>query len=590
MSLDGIVIHALVDEFNTKLVNAKIDKVYQPEKDEIHLNIHSKKNKYKLLISASSNNTRIHLTNISKSNPISPPMFCMLLRKHLQGTRIVNISQPEFERIIYFDVKGVNELGELTEKRLIVEIMGKHSNIILVEKNGDKIIDAIKRIYPDISTIRQVLPGMSYSLPPSQNKINPLTTINHNFFSNIPTEYYSLEIYKYIYKSFMGISPLVAREICFDAGIEYNTPIAELDIKSLDKLNISFDKLLNQINNNTYEPTIVKNDDTIIAFSAINLKQYHNDIFITDTSMSKILQTYYTQRDLSERIKQSSYDLRKNITNKIERNRKKLAKQQQQVLEAQKREKYKIYGELITSNIYKLSKGDTNLECINYYSENQEIINIKLDKKLYPAQNAQKYYKKYNKLKNTAIYAAEQIEKTKQELLYLENVLYSINNCTNLLELDEIKEELLNEGYIKEKTKKKAKKKKKNEATKPRHYISSEGYDIYVGKNNNQNDYITLKLAQKEDLWLHTKEIAGSHVIVKANNTEIPEKTIIEAAILAAYYSKGNQSSNVPIDYTLKKNVKKPNGAKPGMVIYKTNSTIYVTPDEKIINNLKEIK
>ncbi|WDV47628.1 NFACT RNA binding domain-containing protein [Clostridiaceae bacterium M8S5] len=590
MSLDGLVIHALVDEFNDKLLTGKIDKVYQPEKDEIHITIRSNKNNYRLLISASSNNTRLHLTDISKKNPISPPMFCMLLRKHLQGTKIINITQHELERIVFFDVKGTDELGELTEKRLIVEIMGKHSNIILIEKSSGKIIDSIKRIYPDTSTIRQVLPNMTYALPPSQNKINPLTALDSNPFANIPEDYKLSEVFRFIYKHFMGVSPLVAKEICYRANVDMSSKVSELDVDSVDRLNTCFKSIFTDIVNNNFSPTIARNDTDIIAYSAIDLKQYSSETIIKGDSMSNILKDFFTQRDILERIKQSSHSLRKTITNKLDRNKKKKVKQEQQIAESHKRDKYKIYGELVTANIYRLEKGDISFECINYYSEDQETIEIKLDKRLDPSQNAQKYYKKYNKLKNTAIYTTEQLKKTKEEILYLENVLFSINNCSQIDELDEIKQELIDGGYIKKViTKKNKAKTKANEATKPRHYISSEGYDIFVGKNNNQNDYITLKLAQKNDLWLHTKEIAGSHVIVKLNNDEIPDKTLEEAAMLAAYHSKASKSSTVPVDYTHKKNIKKPNGAKPGMVIYKTNYTIYVTPDENIINSIKEV-
>lgn len=590
MSLDGIVINSLVYELSNKIINGRIDKIYQPEKDEIILNIRSDRNNYKLILSASSNNPRIHIINTLKDNPMSPPMFCMLLRKHLQGAKITNISQTSFERIVNIHISSYDELGVLKEKLLTIEIMGRHSNIILIDSDNNKIIDSIKRVPPSLSSVRQVLPGMEYSLPPNQDKLNPLLIDKDTFINIIQSHNEGTLCYKFLYEAFMGISPLISKEICYNANIELNTKIGEnINIENLYN---SFNSLFDKVRKCDYEPNIIfDSNKNVISFSAIDINQFSDVSKKCDESMSSILQEYYVVRDSSDRIKQKSSSLKKNISNKLERNLNKLSKQKKELFDSTKREKYKIYGDLIISNIYKIEDSQKELECQNYYSEDLETLKIPLDPRLNPSQNAQKYYKKYNKLKSAYEVVSLEIHKTNEDIDYLENVLLSIENCSNPSELDEIREEVAKEGYLKLKNNRKDKKDKKNKnnVSKPQHYISSDGYDIYVGKNNNQNDYLTMKFADKNDYWLHTKEIPGSHVIIKSKGSQIPDDTIIEAATLAAFFSKAKMSSNVPVDYTERKNVKKPNGSKPGMVIYENNNTIYVTPDESKINELKKV-
>ncbi|AFS78699.1 fibronectin-binding protein FbpA [Gottschalkia acidurici 9a] len=589
MALDGIVLKNICAELKSTLIEGKIDKVHQPENDEIFLSIRSKGQNIKLLISASSNNPRIYITDFSKQNPSNPPMFCMLLRKHLQGGKIVDIEQVSLERIIKISIQSLSELGDLTIKELIVEIMGKHSNIILVDRDSGKIIDSIKRIPLSVSSIRQVLPGLNYSLPPSQNKLYPIDITKQEFFNLIDSSSNNPAVYKFLYSNFIGLSPLVAKEICFLSNIDDNVKLDFLSNEDKENLFNNFNSIYNLVKNNKYNPVIIKDksDYEVIEFSSLNLMQFGDLPKNYFDSVSKLLDYFYLTRDKIDRIKQKSNDLRKSISIKLERALNKLSKQKQELLDAEKREKFKIYGELLTANIYRLEKGLEEVELENFYSEDLEPVKIRLDKNRTPSQNAQRYYKKYNKLKNAHEVVSEQLLKTKEEVNYLENILLALDTSTEVEELDEIREELVSEGYIRKSSSKV--KKSNKDASSPHHYISKDGFNIYVGKNNKQNDYLTLKFASKEDIWLHTKDIPGSHVIIKSEGKDIPEDTLLEAALLAGFYSKGKMSSNVPIDYAERKHVRKPSGAKPGMVIYDTNNTVYITPSIENISKIKKL-
>lgn len=594
MALDGIVIYSLVEEFSSKLIGGKIDKIYQPEEDELLLTIRNKGENYKLLLSANSSNPRTYTTaTYKKENPMSAPLFCMLLRKHLLNGRIVNIHQPDFERIIRITIESYDELKIKTSKDLIIEIMGRHSNIMLVDNEENKILDSIKRIPLSISSYRQVLPGKTYLNPPSQNKLNPLNEVSLEKFIDTISKNKNV-LYKSIYSSFDGISPLIAREICFRSNINEDTHVDYLEQHQFEKIYNVFTRFFNQIKNKIFYPCIAidKRLYKIIDFSCVKLTMYNHFSFAENESISFILDKYYFEKDVKERINQKSQALRKSISTKLDRLYNKLKKQKEELLESENASVYKTYGELITSYIYMIKKGMDEIEVANFYDSDQNNIKIKLDKNLTPSENAQKYFKKYNKLKNASIEIKGQVEISQVEVDYLENIILNINNCENIEELEEIKEELIKEGYSKGRNNLKNKNKEKV-VTSPYEFISSDNFKIYVGKNNKQNDYITLKMAASDDIWMHTKNIPGSHVIIQSEGNEIPESTLLEGAILAAYFSKGKMSSKVPIDYTKRKNVKKPNGSKPGMVIYETNSTIYVTPSEeeivKIKNNKKEI-
>ena len=586
MALDGLVIHSIVNELSSKILGGKIDKVYQPENDEIFLHIRNNKENFKLVLSASSSNPRVYLANnYKKENPINAPMFCMLFRKYIQNGIIVDISQVGFERIIKITVESFDELKEKTKKDIYIEIMGRHSNIILTHSIDNKIIDSAKRIPFSISRVRQILPGMTYNLPPKQDKLNPLDNISKDDFINTLRDFDG-PVFKSIYSKFLGISPIVSKEICFRSNLNLKTNIIDLSLDDLNSLYHEFNNLFNSINNNNYNPCIVIDEsiDKVIDFSCINLSLFKNLTFINNTSMSKVLEDYYQTKDIKDRIHQRSSDLRKSISIKLDRLYHKLEKQQQELIDSENAEIFKIKGELLTSYIYMVEKGMESIEVANFYDPEYKNIIISLNKNLTPSENAQKYFKKYNKMKTAKKEITHQIELSLDEINYLENIILSIENCENLAELLDIREELTKEGYLRGKIKNK---KDSKLTTKPNEFISSDGFKILVGKNNKQNDHLTLKIADNNDIWLHTKNIPGSHVIIKTEGKSVSDETIYEAAMLAAFFSKSKMSAQVPVDYTKKKNIKKPNGAKPGMVIYETNSTVYVTPTEELVAKLK---
>ena len=538
------------------------------------------------MLSCSASNPRVYLANnYKKENPINAPMFCMLFRKYIQGGNIVNISQIGFERIIKISVESFDELKEKTTKDIIIEIMGRHSNIILTHSLDNKIIDSAKRIPPSVSRVRQILPGQTYVLPPKQDKLNPIDEVSLNLFVDTLTSFNG-PIFKAIYSKFLGVSPVIAKEICFRANIDENTLIDEISSNDISKVYKEFHNLFKFINNNIYNPSMIIDEsiDKVLDFSCINLSQFSNLSIINDDSISKILENYYATKDIKDRIHQRSSDLRKSISIKLDRLYNKLNKQEKELIESENAEIYKIKGELITSYIYMIEKGMESVEVANFYDPEYKNITISLNPNFTPSENAQKYFKKYNKMKTAKKEITSQIEITKEEINYLENIILSIENCENLAELMDIREELSKVGYLRAKNNIK---KETKLTTKPHEFISSNGFKILVGKNNKQNDNLTLKIASNEDIWMHTKNIPGSHVIIKTEGKEVPDETIFEGAMLAAFFSKSKMSSQVPVDYTKKKNVKKPNGSKPGMVIYETNSTIYVTPTEELIAKLK---
>ena len=510
----------------------------------------------------------------------------MLLRKYVQGGVITNIEQVGFERILKISVESFDELKEKTIKDIYVEIMGRHSNIILVQRNENRIVDAAKRIPISVSRVRQILPGQDYNLPPAQDKLNPLDSISLADFSN-RIKSFEGPCFKSIYSEFLGISPSIAREICFRAGIEKSESTSSLSDSDLKNLFNAFENLFKDIKEGNYSPCIILNEkiDKIVDFGCINMDMYHEFTTIHKDSISSAIEDYYKTKDIKDRINQRASVMKKNISIKLERLIHKLEKQQKELEESENAEIYKVKGELITSYIYMIEKGMESVDVQNFYDPEYKTVTIALKKNLTPSENAQKYFKKYNKLKNAKIEITNQMAMTKEEIEYLENTILGIENCENLKELKDIREELVKTGYVK--SQKKIGKKEIQPSTAPLEFKSSEGYQILVGKNNRQNDYLTLRLADNDDIWMHTKDIPGSHVIVKCAGHEPSDQTLFEAAVLAAYYSKARMSAKVPVDYTKRKNVKKPGGAKPGMVIYETNNTAYVTPTEEIVAQLK---
>ena len=589
MALDGLVVNSIAHELNSKLVGGKIDRVHQPENDELVLYIRNNKENFKLVLSSSASNPRIYIANdYKKENPIKAPMFCMLFRKYIQGGIITEISQINFERIIKISVESFDELKEKTTKDIYIEIMGRHSNIILVQNS--KIIDSIKRIPPSVSRVRQLLPNMTYELPPAQDKINPIKGTSIKSFINILREFDG-PIYKGIYSKFLGISPSVAKEICHRANLNPNDNGNDKTRDELSVLYRIFSDLFTNIKKDEYNPCIVidENVDKVIDFSCINLSYLDGNKFIKNDSISQIIEDYYKTKDFKERVHQRTADLRKSISIKLERLYHKQKKIEKELRDADNADEFKVKGELLTSYIYMIQKGMESVEVANFYDANYSNIRIALNKNLTPSENAQKYFKKYNKLKTAKIELTSQIAICNEEIEYLENIMLGIENCEKLEELDDINDELIKLGYAKAPFRYKAKK-DIDPTTKPNQFTSSDGFTILVGKNNKQNDYLTLRIADPEDLWMHTKNIPGSHVIIKCAGKEVPDNTLLEAATLAAYFSKARLSSQVPVDYTMKKHVKKPSGSKPGMVIYETNSTIYVTPTEELVVKLKNNK
>jgi len=587
MAMDSIAISALTHEFSNELIGAKVDKIHQPEKDQITLQLRGQSGNVKLLLSASSANPRTHFTRNTQTNPISAPMFCMLLRKHLAGGKIVDILQPDFERVLDFCIESYTELGDLTVKHLIIEIMGRHSNIIVTDANG-RIFDSIKHINALTSSVRQVMPGMTYAPPPSQNKLNPMLITYDDISDAIMPVSDSIKADKLIMQTFAGISPIVSRELCYRAFGNTDADMQTLDKNAKNRLCDAVWTLIEDIKNRRYKPCILQDSTSgkMMDFCAVGIKQYQNAATVEYIdSMNNAADSFFALRDASERKKQRSADLTKLIGNNIDRCVKKIVVLAQTIEDAKGKEQHKIYADLLTANIYRIDEGAKSVTLENFYSDDMESVTIPMDVSLSAGDNAQRYYKKYTKAKTAEAEAAKQMALAEEELAYLESITQACNMAQTDADLAEIKAELRAVGYIKGAADKKNKQAK---ASKPLHFVSSDGFDIYCGKNNVQNDNLTLRFANSSDLWFHTKGFAGSHTVIKLGvDKNVPDSTILEAANIAAYHSSARESSQVPVDYTHIKNVKKPSGAKPGMVIYERYNTIYVTPDDGMIAGME---
>lgn len=585
MPIDGVVVRNIARDLNNVLSNGRIDKVSQPEIDEIILSIRNGGTNYHLLLSSSPIYPRVHLTNLTKRNPINAPMFCMVLRKHLSGGRILKIEQHNLDRIIKIYVECYDELGNLSVKILFSEIMGRRSNIILVSEGSGLIVDSIKHLTADMNSYRQILPGIKYVYPPSRDKLEPLVISQNELLENLNNSDGNLNIGKFISTSLDGVSIFASREICRKALLDEGQLIGDLDYTSKNRLIESVFAFIDSVKNCSFKPCIYYDGDNMFDFYSFKLDYLEHMDVKAFPDISTTIEEFFSNKDRTDRIRQRSSDILKVINNNLNRCYKKLSIQEEKLNECSKKDTWKLYGDLIMAHLYEISKGQTKAAVTNYFDDNLAQIEIPLDIMLTPSENAQRYYKKYNKDKTAEASVTKQREENLEEIKYLEGQLVNLQNCTEDDEIDEIRAELVSLGY-KKKGKNTASRKKVQ--SKPLSFISSEGFEIYVGKNNLQNDYLTLKFASPQDIWMHTKEIPGSHVIIKCGGKEPGQATLDEAANLSAYYSKAKESSNVPVDYTERKNVKKPSGAKPGMVIYYTNRTIYITPDESKVKKMEK--
>ena len=578
MAFDGIVVANLVHELKEQLKDGRIAKIAQPEADELLLTVKTPSGQKRLSISADASLPLIYLTGTNKPSPITAPNFCMLLRKHIGGGRIVDVWQPKLERIIHFTIEHLDELGDLCRKDLIVEIMGKHSNIIFCTEDG-KIIDSIKHVPAQMSSVREVLPGRDYFIPDTMHKADPLN-VSLEEFASLLTEK-PVPLAKAVYTSFTGISPVTAEEICSLAGLDSSVPAKEYSEDILFHLYTQFSIYLSAVKEQNFSPAIYFDGPEPKEFASLPLTHFSGYTRKEYASVSEVLESFYSTRSRITRIRQKSADLRHVVQTALERNRKKYDLQLRQLRDTENREKFKVYGELINTYGYNLEEGAKKLEALNYYTN--KMISIPLDPTKTPQENAQRYFGKYNKQKRTFEALSELSQETKDDITYLESVQTALDIALTEDDLAGIKEELTNAGYIKRKfTRKKAKIKNT-----PLHYISSDGYHMYVGKNNLQNDELTFGLAVGNDWWFHAKQAPGSHVDVKTNGDELPDSTFEEAGRLAAYYSSMRGSEKVEIDYVEKKHVKKPKGAKPGFVVYYTNYSLVIDSD---ISGIREVQ
>ena len=574
MAFDAVAVRCLVKDLKDKLINSRIDKIHQPEKDEITINLRTMTDNFKLVLSASPAHPRVHFTNVSKKNPISAPMFCMLLRKRIGGGKLVAVRQQECDRVLFLDFECVNELGDTVLITVVCEIMGMYSNIIIVDSNG-VIIDSLKRVDLTMSSRRLVLPNIKYELPESQNKLNLLECTAIDVCTAVKNLDAEMPLNKALLRTIEGVSPIVCREIEYKV-MEGATNRIEGVL--FDRLAVEIERLKSVCSDCSGKPVVVyREDGKPMDFCFMNVEQYGDFAKVeSKESFSDLLDGFYEARDSRDRMRVKSQSLTKLLNNTLERLARKIAKQQSELERCADREHLRICGDLLQANIYRIERGAEYVDVENFYDENNAILRIKLNPAISPSANAQKYYKDYRKAKNAEIMLKEQLEKGREELDYIDSVLDTVDRAENEKDLAQIREELTEQGYLKVQKGKKP----RQTTLPPLEFESSDGFKILVGRNNRQNDKLTLKTASKNDMWLHTKDIHGSHVIVVSDGKKISDTAICEAAQLAAYHSKARNSSQVPVDYTLVRYVSKPNGSKPGMVIYVNNKTLYVKPSQ----------
>ncbi|MDH5161132.1 Rqc2 family fibronectin-binding protein [Heyndrickxia oleronia] len=568
MSFDGLFTRAMTKELADILKGGRINKIHQPYKNEMIMIIRANGKNHKLILSAHPSYARIQLTKEQHENPQEPSMFCMLLRKHLEGYLIEDIYQTELDRVVIFEIKGRNEIGDISYKQLYIEIMGRHSNIILVDKDRNMILDSIKHVPPAVNSYRSILPGQTYIAPPKQDKLNPLLASEDDILRTL--DFNSGKIDKQIVEHFSGLSPLLAKEIVHNAGLANRVTIPQ-----------AFLSIMNELKQHNYLPSITSST-TKEAFYLLPITYLDGEVKSFET-ISEMLDRYYFGKAERDRVKQQGHDLERFIKNEKEKNESKIEKLKTTLIDAKNADQYQLFGELLTANLHLVKKGMEQIEVVNYYDEHAKTVNISLDPRKSPSANAQAYFSKYQKAKNAIGIVQEQIDKAAVEIQYFERLMQQMESASPK-DIEEIRTELAEEGYIKLRQKRGTKNKSQKLTVEA--YSSSDGTEILVGKNNKQNDYLTNKLAARDEIWLHTKDIPGSHVVIRSKNPS--EETLLEAANLAAYFSKAKDSSSVPVDYTKVRNVKKPNGAKPGFVIYEQQQTVYVTPTADKVLSMKK--
>lgn len=571
MAFDGITISCMAHELQEKLEGGRISKIAQPEADELLLTVKSREGNFRLLLSASASLPLVYLTEGNKPGPMTAPNFCMLLRKHISGGRILSVTQPSLERILRFEIEHLDEMGDLCRKYLAVELMGKHSNIIFCS-DTDQVIDSIKHVSAQMSSVREVLPGRPYFIPDTQGKADPLDITEEDFTALISKK--AAKLSKALYTSLTGLSPIAAEEICAQASLDSDRAANSYGQAELIHLYRTFTRFLEPVRTGKYEPVIYYDGKTPVEFSCLPLTIYGHCRKEAFSSVSGLLERYYAEKNTLTRIRQKSTDLRRIVQTALERNVKKYDLQAKQLKDTEKREKYRIYGELINTYGYGVGQGSKSFEALNYYTG--ETVTIPLDPQIPVQENAKKYFEKYGKLKRTFEAVTKLLEETGAEIEHLRSVQTALDIALQEEDLVQIKEELMESGYIR---KRNPGSKRPKITSKPFHYVSSDGYHMYVGKNNLQNDELTFQTARGNDWWFHAKGAPGSHVIVQTNGDELPDSTFEEAARLAAYYSSNRGAEKVEIDYVEKKHVRKPNGSRPGFVVYYTNYSMMIDPD-----------
>ncbi|MGO5061007.1 Rqc2 family fibronectin-binding protein [Lawsonibacter sp. LCP25S3_F5] len=585
MPLDALCLSGVVAELKPILTGAKIDKVHQPGRDEIILALRLGRGNGRLLLSASPNHPRLQMTELSRENPDAPPMFCMLLRKHLMGGRILSVEQPHLERIVELRLEVLDELGDRKERRLILEAMGRRANLVLVDDQG-RIVDCLRRVDGDMSAQRQLLPGLFYRLPPAMDKADPTALDEEGWLRQVEQAPGESRVDHWLLDTFGGWSPLVCREIAFRAGGRVDITFDELGAQGRVRVAEAAEALLNSVKENNFTPTVISIEKRSKDFTFFPAEQYEEaGECAAYPTFSALMDRFYEQRENQERIRQKGQDLIRSVTNARDRTARKIANQQRELDATQDRERLRQFGDIITSNLHTMERGMATLRALDFYDPEGAEVDIKLDPLLTPQQNAAKYYKEYNKAKTAEEMLTIQLEKGRRELDYLNSVLENITLAEGERDLQEIRQELADTGYLRRQTK--GKDKSRRLSPKPMEFRSTAGLRISVGKNNVQNDLLTCKQAFKSDIWFHTQKIHGSHVILWTGGAQPDLQSLNEAACLAAWFSQGRESGKVPVDYTPVKYVKKPAGARPGMVVYTTYETAWVTPDEGLVKRLR---